>query len=290
MTDINVLIISCFFGKSNVNINEAPNKNCVFFSNNEKLRPIAENKRWKFIKVNLPLEDDYIECSLQSKYVKFLKFLNDFPQFKEFSKILYYDQKIHLKHEDVVKLLGEVDKNKSYNIVIRNHDQNWGVYEEARFASQQERYKKHMKETLEFVDSRLNKDGFTKESKVQLTGVILYNNYNDILPLTNEVYNTCMSLKQPECQIIWTVLSQKYIDKIKIIDHYYVNPERKDNEDINDAFTGSINKSASPFFGYVNIEGIFSIFFIFVLISLCVIMAFYVKKTNPVSFMKKLRK
>jgi hypothetical protein len=262
----------------------------MFFSNNENLKLVAENKKWKFIKVNLPLEDDYIKCSLQSKYIKFLIFLNDFPQFKKFSKILYYDQKMRLKREDVVKLLSKLDKNKGYNIVIRNHDQNWGVYNEANFASQQERYRKHMKETLEFVDSRLNKDGFTKESKVQLTGVILYNNYNDILPLTNEVYNTCMSLKQPECQIIWTVLSQKYIDKIKIVDHYYINPERKDNEEKNDTFTGSINKSASPFSVYLDIESIFSVFFSFVLISLCIIAVFYIKKPNPISFMKKMRK
>ena len=40
--------------------------------------------------------------------------------------------------------------------------------------------------------------------------------------MLDDIYYTCMLQQQPECQIIWAIYSQKYLDKIKLIDFYNV--------------------------------------------------------------------
>jgi hypothetical protein len=52
------------------------------------------------------------------------------------------------------------------------------------------------------------------------TGIIAYSMQslaikNRITSLCDEVYNACVTLKQPECQILWCLLSQPYMNIIK---------------------------------------------------------------------------
>jgi hypothetical protein len=228
MENKNILIVSCFFGKSNVKVYAAPAAtNCYFFSNNGEIKSEAEIKGWSFIKIDFPLQDDTLESALQAKYVKFLMFLNDYPEFKKFDKILYYDHKVFIKDGDVSKLLIVAEENPNTNIIIRRHERyRKTIFDEIEEASGQERYQRHMKETIEFVNDKIKNDGVLDETPVCNTGLILYYNYKPVLPLTNDVYNTCTSLKQPECQVIWSVLSQKYADKITIIDfHSLIQPD-----------------------------------------------------------------
>jgi hypothetical protein len=52
------------------------------------------------------------------------------------------------------------------------------------------------------------------------TGIIAYSMQSlaikkKITSLCDEVYNACVTLKQPECQILWCLLSQPYMNIIK---------------------------------------------------------------------------
>jgi hypothetical protein len=54
------------------------------FSNNEKLREEAEVKGWEFKLVRSPgmeLTDDETISSIQSKYIKFMAFGQEFPEY-----------------------------------------------------------------------------------------------------------------------------------------------------------------------------------------------------------------
>ena len=49
------------------------------------------------------------------------------------------------------------------------------------------------------------------------TGLIIYNNYQGIKPMIQNIYDKCMEHQQPECQIYWAIFCQEYQDRIKVI-------------------------------------------------------------------------
>ena len=83
----NLIYITCIFGKDLTYIIPAPSiKNSYFFTNNPELKPLIIENKWNYIYVDKPLVDNTIISSLQSKYIKFLVFLDDFPKFKLWKK------------------------------------------------------------------------------------------------------------------------------------------------------------------------------------------------------------
>jgi hypothetical protein len=220
----NIAAISCFFGKANSKVYPAPIDNhSYFFTNNSNIQNEAEKKGWKFIKIEFALQDDSLESALQAKYIKFLAFLKDFPEFKKYGQILYFDHRVFVKDIDVIKLLEIINENPNINIIIRRHERYretiFGEIEEARM---QERYDRHMDRTIKYVNEKIANEGISDKTDVCNTGLIFYNDYENVLPFVYEVYDTCINLQQPECQVIWATLSQKHKDKIKIIDFHSV--------------------------------------------------------------------
>jgi hypothetical protein len=118
-----ILIISCIFGKKfkkiypapivtagplAVGVNElvTPSK-CLFFTNNPTLKKEIERKGWTPVFINMPLTDNSTVSSVQSKYIKFLQFLNNnrFKQLKEkYKQILYFDHKFQVFPQHISKL------------------------------------------------------------------------------------------------------------------------------------------------------------------------------------------
>lgn len=93
------------------------------------------------------------------------------------------------------------------------------IWHEVEEAKGQERYVKHMDTTIDFINAKLE-EGYCPNNRVMNTGIIAY--YMDIegkriRSLCDEIYNACIKLKQPECQIFWCLLSQPYSDIIKSI-------------------------------------------------------------------------
>jgi hypothetical protein len=221
MTNFKLLIISCIFGNTFKNVYHAPLKeNCYFFSNNIDIKQEVENKGWVYFFIDFILSDDSIISSLQSKYIKFLIFLNDFPLFKKYQSILYFDHKVYIKTNHINKLL-----RYNEDIIIRKHESyRKNIWSEVEEASKQERYMKNMDKTIKFINDKINNNEISENVQICNTGLILYNNYNDTKPMLQDIYNTCINLEQPECQIIWPIFSQKYSNKIKIIDFNEIKP------------------------------------------------------------------
>jgi hypothetical protein len=206
-----IYIISCFFGKKYIDIHPAPLcRNCIFFSNNREYAEQAREKGWVFEYVSKILTDDSLVCSLQSKYIKFLIFLNDFPKYRDFSNILYMDHHLEVLESHVIQFLDyHLPSGKS--ICIRAHENlsRISVWDEIWEAGAQARYALNMEKTVNFVRNLGGEFG-----KVCNTGLILYRNDDRILSFLKEVYEACIRFEQPCCQIFWSVFSPKYANFI----------------------------------------------------------------------------
>ena len=206
-----IFIISGYFGKNKIEIYSAPLcRNCIFFSNNREYAELAREKGWVFEYVSKILTDDSLICSLQSKYIKFLIFLNDFPKYLDFSTIIYMDHTLEVLESHIIQML-DYHLTSDKSICIREHENlsRTSVWDEIWEAGAQERYALNMDKTVNFIRNLGGEFG-----KVCNTGLILYRNDVIIIPFLYEVYETCVRFEQPCCQIFWSVFSPKYADFI----------------------------------------------------------------------------
>lgn len=215
----NLLIISCIFGKQFKYVHPSPdNKNSYFFTNNKELKDEIINKGWNYVYVNKVLSDDIIISSLQCKYIKFLKFLDDFPQFQNAKTIIYFDHKENVCSAsiDQIKLL--INNNVDKSLIIRQTPSNkTSVYAEIKEAMGQPRYVKNMDKTKNFIKNIISTKEFSENVRICNTGLLIFINRENIKELLNNVYEKCIEHQQPECQIYWSIFSQKHKDKIKEI-------------------------------------------------------------------------
>ena len=65
------------------------------------------------------LSDDIIISSLQSKYIKFLKFLDDFPQFQNANSIIYFDHKENVFSATIDEIKSLINNNVDKSLIIR---------------------------------------------------------------------------------------------------------------------------------------------------------------------------
>ena len=89
-----------------------------------------------------------------------------------------------------------------------------------------------MDKTLKLINQKINNNEIKNDVEICNTGLIMYinhNQYNELKFMLNNIYNTSVTLQQPECQILWAIYSQKYLNKIKLIDfHNVINPVWKE--------------------------------------------------------------
>lgn len=215
----NLIFISCIFGKEFKRVYSSPdNKNSYFFTNNKELKNEIINKGWNYVYVNKVLSYDIIISSLQSKYIKFLKFLDDFPQFQNAKTIIYFDHKENVSSAtiDEIKLL--INNNKDKSLIIRQTPSiKTSVYHEIKAAMSQSRYVKNIDKTMIFIKDVIAKKEFDENVRICNTGLLIFINRKEIKELLNDVYEKCIEHQQPECQIYWSIFSQKHKDKIKEI-------------------------------------------------------------------------
>lgn len=193
---------------------------CLFFSNSDVIGEYASAQGWRFIKTFHPIiTDDYLESSLQSKWVKYLQFLNESPILEESmgvpKSILYFDHKFHITSEHVANIL---ERTTDASVLIRKTPvAKESISVEIDAAMSFERYARHMEPTKAFVRTHLAQ-GAKSDVTICNTGLIHYRDLGVSRDLANRVFNTCQSLKQPECQIVWAVHAQAFASKIDVID------------------------------------------------------------------------
>ena len=247
-----ILIISCIFGKTFKKVYPAPNfstssiplvevggkgyalrnitpssSKCIFFTNNPELKKEIEKKGWTPVFINMPLSDNSIVSSIQSKYIKFLQFLNNnrFKQLKEkYTKILYFDHKFYVQFHHINKLIN-ITINTNINIIIRETPTlKTSIWSEVNASKGQDRYKLGMSNTITLINNKIKLGEIQVNVRICNTGLIYYNDYCKVLPMLNNIYLMCTTLMQPECQIFWAIYSQQYTDLIKTIPFITLNP------------------------------------------------------------------
>lgn len=226
-----VLLVTGILGDKHTIIYDAPSPshNCYFFTNNKKEKDNIINKGWNYEYLDIELSEDEITCSLQAKYIKFLKFIDDYDgKFKKFKQILYFDHKFNIKKEDVENILNISYKNENkYNVITRYHEEPKKLWKEIEDSKYQYKYMKNIDKVINLVNSKVE-DGSLKDAdnvQIAMTGLLFYNNYDEITPLLNEIYDVGNELQQPQCQVLWSIFSQKYQDKILVVNHNEMNPE-----------------------------------------------------------------
>jgi len=193
---------------------------CIFFTNNKSLKKEILLKGWEYILIVKGInKEESISSSLQAKEVKFLQLnttiLKDLLDYKY---IVYMDSRTITDEISKLTTLCEKGILIQYTLRLKN-----SVWDEVKVAEGQERYAKNMAKTIRFIEEKIN-GPYTHNNRVMATGIIVYKVddstiRNSILKLCKEVYDACMELEQPECQILWCILSQKYDDIITKIDY-----------------------------------------------------------------------
>lgn len=222
-----MLFITCYFGTKPSGIHAAPaTENCVFFSNNLDMKASAESNGWRFeYTSHLPLSDNILISSLQSKYIKFLRFLDDYSNLDYSGGIIYFDHKFEVTGDHLQAMLA----GSTRDIVIRNTPKlKPTIQHEIDAAMRQERYRYAMPTTIEWIERHIATGEYSAKNRIVNTGLILYRHPERARALTDQIYNACWKLAQPECQIIWAVLSQRFEGMIGRLDWEMVEPVWKE--------------------------------------------------------------
>ena len=203
-----MIVVSGYFGKKLTGVYKAlPSTNCYFFSNNTEMKTIVEEQGWIFLYENIPLSAESRIASLQSKYVKFLQFDKEKIGWKCGQSILYFDHKFEVKSEHLKK----INQLCTRDILIRNTPkEKLTIQDEIDAALSQKRYAEVMGETVIWVNNKIKNEGYSASNRIMNTGLILYKDIKTIQVLCDRVYENCWLIGQPECQIIWAILSQHY--------------------------------------------------------------------------------
>jgi len=188
---------------------------CYFYSNNKRLKNEVEFKGWNFCFVESAIDNgESIASSLLAKKVKFLQ-VNDI-NFSDFEYLIYMDSR--RIYDDIANIVRMNQKGILIRYEAKFKPTIWHEVEEAKG---QQRYVKNMDKTIDFINAKLEKNAYSPNNRVMNTGIIAYSmntNGSKIKALCNEVYDACIKLEQPECQILWCLLSQPYMNLIEIVE------------------------------------------------------------------------
>ena len=213
-----LLVVTCYFGDQPTSFFPPPD-GCdnVCFSNNQDAVRDAQNQGWTVRDVSdaFPLSSDSCVSSLQAKYVKFLGFVSRFPELARYEGFYYLDHKLPVTESTVKRTLKFMKSGKS--VVIRKHPEfRDHVFQEVREALGQERYRRNMSPTLDWVEEQ-RAAGRRLRVRIPITAIILWRNDPVALEIASEIYKTVLQLEQPECQIIWPIVAQKWRRNIRMI-------------------------------------------------------------------------
>lgn len=217
-----LLVTSCLFTDGAFALYDAPQGESLaahFFTNRPDIAEAADRQGWVPVLLPAPLGgSDSLELSLQSKYVKFLRYLDDpalGPRFARFDQVLHVDHKFALNARHVSALQAT---RRDAAIVLRATPRlKTSVWEEVAHAERQERYLRHMPQTRAYIEAALAA-GLSAETRIANTGLILWRDRALALRLGGQVFAASSLLRQPECQIFWALLAQPFAHRIALID------------------------------------------------------------------------
>ena len=219
-----VVVISCWFGTATdiAAAPEAPGVRCIFFTNNPTLTSLISSRGWEVIVTKDPIHARDIspldadrrkeslsanpgKSSLQSKQIKFLCLPDEHRYIIDTYKTIIY-----MDHKRIVDDIDNLLRLHTSDVLVRFDKKVKSIDREVQVANFQKRYNASMRGTLKWIEKELNVIG-RKPSDIRIcnTGVIVYRISDRVLKLCKEVYDTCVALGQPECQLIWATITAR---------------------------------------------------------------------------------
>lgn len=218
------LLLSCIFGKKFNKVHKAPSVDTnqfdsIFFTNNPSLKNEIETKGWKYFFINHDLTQDYMISSLQAKYIKFLVFLDDYNELENYEHYIYFDHKHEITKLHIDTFLKYINDNSHKSLIIRESPSlaKTTIQHEINAGMGQERYRRNMHKTKVLVQNLINSNKINSNFRICATGLLIYIDYKSIKVLLKKMYDACIELQQPECQILWAVYAQEFENTIKRI-------------------------------------------------------------------------
>jgi hypothetical protein len=211
--DDGLVVITAAFGTQFEKFFTAPaGCRAVLFSNNPAAEADAVSKGWEFVWMGsglLSLCTDERISSLQSKYIKFLQHMKEFPQYATDGPVTYVDHKVPIARHHIEWLRRATLPGKA--LLLRNTPGlKSTISDEIAAAMPQPRYTFAMPQTVSWL-SRMKRERDTQEQvRIMNTGLLHYVDVPAVRPLIDEVYEVTWELGQPECQIIWAALMQPH--------------------------------------------------------------------------------
>lgn len=220
-----LLVASCLFTANPVvsRVYKAPRHcgwDCIFFSNSRTVGQIAARAGWQYHPLYAPSTGSELTYALASKQVKFLGFLGDqFTReescFGSYTHVIYHDHKILLAAEHVRALLALMEANPDKQIFnFQTPRQKDSLFAEVAAAQHQHRYLENMGSTLQFIGDLLMSDSATSKDCITRTGVLAYRVTPEVRYVTRIIQSACSTFQQPECQILWSLMTQRHRDLI----------------------------------------------------------------------------
>ena len=210
-------LVSCAMGSGISDVWDAPvSYDSYLYTNNNAIVETAVSKGWRVLRLDVELSSDLVVSSVQSKYVKFIQFLDDFAEiFSVYDQVMYVDHKFRVQDSHIRSLLSL----KQRPILIRKTPRlKESIWHEFRVAMRQPRYRKFRARTLEYIGEKLDQ-GCHDAMRICNTGLIIYQLSDQrVRLLASSVYSDICRVGSPECQIVWAMVSQQYPDIVQVID------------------------------------------------------------------------
>jgi hypothetical protein len=81
----------------------------------------------------------------------------------------------------------------------------------------QERYLRNMPQTIKYINERIS-EGLFEYVCIPWCGLIVYqHNDSEVRNFADEIYNDIMRWQMPNDQIVWAMVSQKYLNIIQMV-------------------------------------------------------------------------
>lgn len=214
------ILVSGFFGEAEISIHKAPRgTDAVFFTNNPSIERTAQKAGWRTILKDdgdFALSSDVRVSSIQSKYVKFLQFRHDYPALAQADMTTYCDHRACVQDRQLVELFTRAEAGCA--LLVRNSPSPKALPKEITISKAQPRYAVAMDRTLEWITQLIRRQGIRNDLQIVNTGLMHTVDVPKMMPLYDEVYAAIVELGQPQCQIIWATLAQKYLADIQRVE------------------------------------------------------------------------
>lgn len=219
-----IVFYSCFFGGDNNWAKVLPpcpseKYDCIFYTNNKSMLSLMEGTKWIPIFLeNVPIHNCNIKDAMESKVLKATPHL--FPELEAYTYTCYSDSKQWVDDKKVEELVEELSKTDKCIIFARHPLDFKSVWGEFNLAMKYPKYSSQREMSEKFLNDSISNGYSETIENHYVTGFIIRKNSYDTISINNDWYEAILKCGI-ECQISFSIVQQKYKDKIFSIPYQY---------------------------------------------------------------------